>query len=333
VAFGEGPETGIADVAWSYGEGGSGVSLSRFRVHPGWQDRVAAVERRERVLLWLMGGVLVATTLLMSLVELLWPVLPSVGWRDFFIQAFSLSLYLVAAVWVALRGRARALPLAVLTCLVAWTACALANLPPKAGIPMSVGHLSNSGEVLTSPRLMWGLAFFLVVFWLVWLLHRYPREMRRAGLNPLGLAQQLGAGFLTGLLLCGHLIFSNVYSPEVREALDLSLRPWRFYFWSACYEAGIQTWAEELFFRGFVFSLLYRSGRLGFWRAALVTSTLNLLLYLPKREWTGDPLIMVGLLFYVFLAGMIYAALYRRFESVWPSFVANLMFGTFSTLL
>jgi membrane protease YdiL (CAAX protease family) len=291
------------------------------------------MQRQERALIGVLAGVLAGATLLMTTVELLWPVLPSVGWRDFLIQAFSLALYLGAVVWVAMRGRPRALPLAIGTCLIVWVACALGNLPSKAGIPMSVGHLSNAPEVLTSPRLLWGLAFFLVVFWLAWLYRRYPEEMHRAGLNPVNWPVQLGAGLLVGLGLCGHLIFSNFYSPEVREAINLSVRPWRFHFWAACYEAGVQTWAEELFFRGFVFARLFRSGRWGFWRAALVTSTMNLLLYLPKREWTADPLVMVGLLFYIFLAGMIYAALYRRFNSIWPSFVANLIFGTFSTLL
>ena len=47
----------------------------------------------------------------------------------------------------------------------------------------------------------------------------------------------------------------------------------------------------------------------------------------------GVSLILSSAVVSVFLAGMIYAALYRRFDSVWPSFVANLMFGTFSTLL
>jgi membrane protease YdiL (CAAX protease family) len=302
------------------------VSLSLFRVRAHWEEAVDRQKQQERHLVGILALLLGGTTLAMGAVEFLRPRLPDLAWRDFLIQAVSLGVFLPLVVWWALRRRPEALRLALLTGVVTWAACALGNFPAKAGL--QVDHLKYSDR-LASPLLLSGLAFLLIWPWLVWLYRRYPEEMRAAGMGGNLPGQQLLAGFLVGLLLCGHVFFSNYYS----QAFLLVPRGWLYYFWSSCYEIGFQSWIEEMLFRGWFFAYLYRSRNWGFWRAALATSSLNMLLYLPKHEWTSSPTIMVGLLFYVFLGGMVYAALYRRFGSVWPSYVANATLGVLSAIL
>jgi membrane protease YdiL (CAAX protease family) len=93
--------------------------------------------------------------------------------------------------------------------------------------------------------------------------------------------------------------------------------------WHVFYELGLQSSAEEIFFRGVVFNYLYNWQDEGFWRAAAISSALNVSLYLPKTQWTASPEVVVGVFFYVFIAGMIYAGLYRWFRSLLPSYVCN----------
>jgi len=300
------------------------LSLSELRVHAAPEEQVALQQRQEHRQVRILVLILAGTTLAMAGVEAARHSLPDLAWHDFLIQAFSLCPYLAATIVLALDRRRERSWIGLITLGIGLLACALGNWPLKAGLPHDF-HLSDSGRT-ADPRLLWGLAFFLVVPWLIWLGRRYPAELRAAGMEGRQLPQQLLFGLLTGLLLSGHLFFSASFSgaPLVHGW------NWRYFLWILGYEAGLQTWAEELFFRGFLFSFLHHQRGWGFWRAAIVSAALNLLLYLPKQEWRQNPLVAVGVLFYVFAAGMLYAGLYRRFRSIWPSFTANLVFDIFA---
>lgn len=300
------------------------MGLGEVAVHPDWEVRAVGQEQEQRRRLWTMLLIIAGTALAMAAVEAMRARLPDLAWHDFAIQAVSLCAYWAAVVALALWKDPRRTLLGLATLGVALAACALGNFPLKSGLPASL-HLSDSGRT-ADPRLFWGIGFFLTLPWLFWLYRRYPDAMRAAGLNAQGLPRQLLWGVLAGGILSAHIFFTASFS---RAPL---IHWWdaRYFLWIVGYEAGLQTWAEELFFRGALFAFLYGRQGWGFWRAAAVTSALNLLLYLPKSEWRTAPLITIGILFYTFVAGMIYAFLYRRFRSVWPSFVANLVFDLFA---
>ncbi|MGC8872917.1 MAG: CPBP family intramembrane glutamic endopeptidase [Chloroflexia bacterium] len=300
------------------------MGLSELAVHPDWEVRAAQQEREQRRHLWAMLLVIGGTTLAMAAVEVGRRYLPDLAWHDFGIQAVSLCAYWAAVVWLAFWKERNRTALCLATLGVALTACAVGNFPLKSGLPATT-HLSYSPRT-ADPRLLWGLGFFLTLPWLFWLYRRYPDAMRAAGLNAQGLHRQLLWGILAGAVLSAHLFFTASFS----RAPLLYRRDPRYFLWILGYEAGLQTWAEELFFRGRLLAFLYDQRAWSFWKAAFVTSGLNLLLYLPKSEWRTAPLITLGLLFYTFVAGMIYAFLYRRFRSVWPSFIANLIFDLFA---
>jgi|YelNatPaOPRAMG01_1025707.scaffolds.fasta_scaffold60485_3 membrane protease YdiL (CAAX protease family) len=300
------------------------MGLDGVAVHPDWQTRALQQDREQRRRLWAMLLVIGGATLGMTAVEAVRPLLPDLAWHDFAIQAVSLCAYWAAVVALALWRRRERTFLGLATLGVTLVACAVGNFPLKSGLPPAL-HLSDSDRT-ADPRLLWGIGFFLILPWIYWLFRRYPAEMRAAGLNAQRLPQQILWGLLAGGILSAHIFFTASFS-------QAPLVHWwdaRYFLWILGYEAGLQTWAEELFFRGCLFATLYSERAWGFWRAAFASSALNLLLYLPKAEWRTAPLITVGVLFYTFVAGMIYAFLYRRFRSIWPSFTANLVFDVFA---
>lgn len=300
------------------------MGLGKVAAYPDWELRAARQEQEQQRRLWAMLLVIGGTALAMAGVETVRPFLPDLAWHDFAIQAVSLCAYWAAVVALALWKERRRTLLGLATLGVALVACAAGNFPLKSGLPISL-HLSNSPRT-ADPRLFWGIGFFLTLPWLYWLYRRYPDAMRAAGLNAQGFRRQLLWGVLAGVILSAHIFFTASFS---RAPLFHS-RDARYFVWILGYEAGLQTWAEELFFRGALFAYLYSRRGWRFWRAASIASALNLLLYLPKSEWRTAPLITLGILFYTFVAGMIYAFLYRRFRSIWPSFVANLIFDLFA---
>lgn len=266
---------------------------------------------RQRMLWRILGIVAISATLLWVIQRL--PL--SVAWDAFLGEMVSLNLYLAAGVWYALRFRRGALRVAAVTYSGLALITALSNYLTKAGLPLPFAE----GAPHAGSGLYRGVVMMLVWPLLGLLMRRYPDGMRGLGLNFSTPGRQVLYGLLGATVIAAHLIFTGHYS----GALTFGPKPLPYVAWQVFYELGLQSSAEEIFFRGVVFNYLYNWRGEGFWGAAIVSSALNVLLYLPKTQWTASPVVAVGAIFYVFIAGMIYAGLYHWFRSLVPSYVCN----------
>ena len=147
----------------------------------------------------------------------------------------------------------------------------------------------------------------------------------RASLGSLGLKLPASRGsfqFLLPLLVfVASLVFAGIYTILVSllgwDTPDSPLEEIGLggpaVIWSLAFVVVL--WgplAEEVFFRGFIFSGLRR--RMGFAGAAVVSSIIFALFHV-------DPRVMVP----IFVTGMLLAWLYHRTGSVWSSFAAHAM--------
>jgi membrane protease YdiL (CAAX protease family) len=298
------------------------MTLQPLLVREDWEELTRQLEREKRRLAWLIVGVVVLSAAMVGIVQRL---SLSVAWDAFLGEAASLQLYLAVAVWYALRRRpeAKRVVLAVFGALS--LIMAVTDYLTKAGLSLPLWQ----SEWANSPVLYSGVAMLLV--WLVvgWLMRRYPEEVKAVGLDFSNWRLTAVYGLLGAGILSSHFFFTAAVSAP---AVVLSLKPVPYTFWMLCYEVGIQSLSEEVFFRGVVFNYLHRVRHQGFWLAGAIASSLNLLMYLAKIQFTTSPLMVMGTLFYVFMAGMIYAALYWRFNSLVPSYLANVVFSMVTIL-
>ena len=108
--------------------------------------------------------------------------------------------------------------------------------------------------------------------------------------------------------------------------LSFSLKPLPYLTWQLSYELGLRSLGQELFFRGLVFNHLYKARQWSFWTAAFLASLLNLSIYLGV--WgRSNPIIMAGMLFYIFIMAVINAALYRWSDSIISPVVSSAVFN------
>ncbi len=240
-------------------------------------------------------------------------------------EAFSLCLYLAAAIWYGLRHRPRqARRWTFFAYVVGLGVMIGSDLLTKGGL---------QGELLRSPRasslrLLWG--GIMLLFWgiVAFAVKKKPEAMRRVGLDFRHWRAQVPVGASVGLLIGSHLLAIIALS-----GLDsLSWKPWPYFFWQTCYEVGPQSLSEELFMRGVVFNELYFSRGLGFWTAAFLTAGLEAATVLVKQNFSADPLIIVGAAFYSLTAAFTASALFRWSRSILPGYASNVVFGLMSVL-
>jgi membrane protease YdiL (CAAX protease family) len=138
---------------------------------------------------------------------------------------------------------------------------------------------------------------------------RWPRE-RRATL----------VGVASGAFLGLHLLFAASlmlgYHVEVPNA--------RRYLAAVAYDVGANALTVEWFFRGVIFSMLWR--RWSFWPAAVVSTGLSLLRYLldPALPQTAE--LIAGAMFYMLLLGLGSCALRAWSGSLLPGYLATVTF-------
>jgi len=282
------------------------------RVREDWEAITRRMEAERRRMLGEILGIVAVSAILLWVTQR-FPL--SVAWDAFLGEMASLNLYLAAGIWYALRFRRDALWVAGVTYLDLALITAVSNYLTKAGLPVPFPE----GVLIAGTRLYGGIVMMGVWLILALLMRRYPDEVRNLGLNFVAPGQMVLYGLLGAAVIAAHLIFTSTYS----GALTFEPKPLPYMVWHLFYELGLQSSAEEIFFRGVVFNYLYNWRGQGFWGAAIASSALNVLLYVPKAQWTASPEIAVGAIFYVFIAGMIYAGLYRWFRSLLPSYVCN----------
>ncbi|RMF36215.1 MAG: hypothetical protein D6759_03870 [Chloroflexi bacterium] len=288
-------------------------------------DWVEQTERLRQARRRITGMILLVAVLAIAGVG----IVDRIGWpiaiTSIVAEAFSLCLYLAAAIWYGLHHRPRQAR--------RWT---LFTYATGLGVMIGSDLLTKSGlqELLvqssraSSPRLLWG--GMMLLFWgiVVLAVKRKPDAMRRVGLDFRHWRTQGPVGATVGLLIGSHLLavitLSGLGSP--------SWKPWPYFFWQACYEIGPQSLPEELFLRGVVFNELYFSRGLGFWTSACLTAGLEAATVLVKQNFSADPLVIVGAAFYSLTAAFAASALFRWSRSILPGYASNVVFSLMSVL-
>lgn len=220
-------------------------------------------------------------------------------------------------VWYALRYRPERNRLAFLSALYVAALSILVNSLPKWNLTV----WPPEGATATSPMLYWGL--WHLAFWglVVWLMRRYPHEMRAIGVGNTHWRRDLLVGVIGGGVLSGHFLFSVAFTGSG----TLRIPPLPYAVWQVAFET-VATMTIELLYRAVIYHYLEREWRLAFWTAAPLSALATVLQYLVKVHWTSDIITTIGVLFYVIVLSMISATLYRWTRSLWPGYIAALVF-------
>ncbi len=298
------------------------MSVQAFHVSEDWAQ-ITRRMCRERVYtgMAILAVVAVSTGLVAMFDRLPLPV----AWSSFTVEAVSLCLYGAVAIGYALRHRAEVWAVTAGVYGAGLALMAVTDWLTKSNLSVL---LVDSPRV-QSPVLYAGVVMLLYWGVLIWLIRRFPDEMRAIGLSGARWGAWAVAGLITGLILGGHLLFTVTTAAK----MSLAPRPWPYTLWSLCYEVGVQSIAEELFFRGVAFNYLYRVAGRNFWLSAIVTSLLNVMALIVKAGWSANLLLSLGTLFYAFGMGMVSAALFSRSRSIVPGFVNNVVFSMVTILL
>ena len=144
---------------------------------------------------------------------------------------------------------------------------------------------------------------------LEWIGWRAPRELRA-----------LFVGAASGIFLGIHLLFAA----SLMLGYPVAVPDGRRYLAAVAYDIGANALTAEWFFRGAVFSVLWR--RWSFWPAAAASTGLALVRYLldPALPQTAE--LMAGAMFYTLLLGLGCCALRAWSGSLVPGYLATVAF-------
>ncbi len=293
--------------------------MQAILVRPDWQTIDQRLTRQRRRTLWAFSLGMLFITVLVGVVQ---RKVDRLVFQAILVDAGTWGTAWGLAVWYALRHRPEARRVAALNGGFVALVFTLANLVPKWNVNEWIpDHLQGD------PILFWGAWHVLALLSVLWLVRRYPREMRAMGLSRENWRRNVRFGVLGGGVLAGHFLFALAFT----GGRSLALPALPDFAWQAFFEVA-SSLANELFFRGAVYRYLERERHWGYWRAALVSASLNVLVYLVKVKWSGDALTAVGVLFYIFMISMINARLYRWTRNLTPCYISALIFNLTATL-
>ena len=209
-----------------------------------------------------------------------------------------------------------------LAIMVIWAGASIAvNLLTKYG---QTEHALAAG-VAGHAKLYWGLLFALPVVAVFGLARRDPL-LQQAGFSRRRLNWQIWSGIVAGGIIGIHFITTIRFS----GLTSITIKPAPYLAFSFGYEA-FQSLSEELFFRGVMMRGLQQVYKLNVWAATAITIAANLSIFLIKTQWQS-PLQLAGLLLYITMMSVTACLLYRRFQSIIPGFVSNLVFSMISVI-
>jgi hypothetical protein len=296
------------------------ASTLNIRVRDDWETIEERAQREASRSLILLVSIALFSAVATAAVDHL--VLSTEAIRSFLVEAASLCVYGAVAVWYALRRRRERWRAAGLTYAFLMAVMALVDYLSKRGLSDT---FVDSGQV-ANPILYTGLLMVLYPLPFLWLIRRYPAEARSIGLYLARPGLWITAGLLSAALLSGHFLFTGLIS----QAINLHPQPLPYLVWTALYELAVQSLSEELFFRGLVFDYLVNTRRQSLWQAIIISSVLNLLIYVVKGGWVENPTLTLGIVFYALMTSALSAILYQISGSIVPGWISNATFGLFT---
>jgi len=245
------------------------------------------------------------------------------GLESFISEALSYGLFFAVPVWYVLRDRADGWRKAAVIYAVFLAIMLINDWTIKGGLRT---------ELIDSPRahqpvLYVSASMLLLWFGPLWLVRAYPAQARSIGLDFGQMGRKVLYGCLGAAILIVHFGVTWHYSE-----LPLTLKPWPFVLFTLFYEIAAQSLSEEMFFRGFLFSYLYRVRQGRLWRTASLISLLNVLIYVIKFRASANLYELLGLAFYVFVMAMINTMFRWQGRGILPGVVLNVLFSMASML-
>jgi membrane protease YdiL (CAAX protease family) len=173
------------------------------------------------------------------------------------------------------------------------------------------------------------LAIFLVWIVLAWIFEKNLPRSRRYSLTPFHPFLHIASGAFMGAGLAFHGLLVSRFLPIINlplPGLNAEKLVWLFGLF-----AGLIIPAEELFFRGKLFSLLFDEKSIPLKKTILWISALNLVVYLPALLYLSKspntlPFGVIAL-FYKFILSVVSVFIIYRWRNLYVVFAANLAFS------
>lgn len=288
--------------------------MSSILIQPDWPIREQEVVQKRQRALWVIPLWLLVLLVITAISQ---RATSRLVYQAIFTDAAGWGVAMGLTVWYALRYRPERNRLAFLSALYVTALSFLVNSLPKWNLTV----WPPEGADASSPLLYWGL--WHLAFWgpMFWLMRRYPREMRAIGVGNTHWRRDFLVGILGGGVLSGHFLFSVAFTGS--GTLHIPTAP--YLAWQVAFET-VATMTIELLYRAVIYHYLEREWHLAFWVAAPLSALATVSQYLVKVRWTSDIVVTIGVLFYVLVLSMISATLYRWTRSLWPGYIAALVF-------
>ncbi len=240
------------------------------------------------------------------------------GIESFVSEALSYGLFFAVPVWYALRHRADGWRKAMTVYLLFLIVMLVNDWIIKGGLRSELVSSSRACQAVLY------VSISMLLLWLgpLWIVRTRPAEARSIGLDFGQAEQKVLYGSLGAAIIILHFWATLRYSE-----LPLSLKPWPYVLFTFCYEMSAQSLSEEMFFRGFLFSYLYRVRQGRLWRTAILVSLLNVLIYLVKFRSYGSLYELFGLVFYAFVMAMMNTLFLWQGKGILPGVVLNVLFS------
>ncbi len=288
--------------------------MSSILVQPDWRLREQEVTRRRQCALWVIPLWMLVLLVITAISQ---RATSRLVYQAIFTDAAGWGVAIGLTVWYALRYRPERNRLASLSALYVIALSVLVNSLPK----WNLAVWPPEETVAQSPMLYWGL--WHLAFWglVAWLMRRYPLEMSAIGVGSTHWRRDLLVGILGGGVLSGHFLFAVAFTGSG----TLRIPPLPYAIWQLSFET-VATMSIELLYRAVIYHYLERQWRWPFWAAASLSALATVSQYLVKVRWTSGLVVTIGVLFYVLVLSVISATLYRWTRSLWPGYIAALVF-------
>ncbi|MEW6502841.1 MAG: hypothetical protein AB1457_02630 [Chloroflexota bacterium] len=181
------------------------------------------------------------------------------------------------------------------------------------------------------PQSGWSGLLAIIIMWvmLAWIFEKNLPQARRYSLNPQHPFLHIVSGAFMGTGLALHALLVARFLPNFNlplPALNTEKVIWLFGLFG-----GLIIPAEELFFRGKLFSFLFDERSMSLKKTMLWISFLNLLVYLPALVYLSKNISMLPLgfitLFYKFILSTTSVYIIYRWRNIYVGFAANLAFA------
>ena len=167
---------------------------------------------------------------------------------------------------------------------------------------------------------LWNIIYFLTYPLLIYFIITEKSKLHLLGFSIRFWKNIILYSSLATIILIAHLLFVVSLSPypDLIKLNIYSKLP------EILTEIGFSIIGMEIFYRGFLFNQLFRVAKYPFGLAALVSTLFYVLPFFSNRLFLSNIAIGFATIFYAAIIGFVFCYLYKKTNSIWPSFIASL---------